>query len=283
MVFTTILTKKFTIGEILKNISVATLTPLVIYIMHLQNTQLSALNSLVVRTEFNSTEIGNKLKKLTDEVENLKKINTEQKAHIDVLQNQIQTQVRDTTTNIVTSDPNLIAVQNEMTQFYIKTAGIVIAVVLAAGIVYYVSTSTQSLLSMKGILPESTYKFIQRNTTFFQERAEYHYYDKETETSWIVNITNNEKVNLFVKPKDEYDFVSIFEWTKVLNEKWSTPQETTTQALEKILNTTPTDISTVPSGAEIDIIASNVVPTSTIDAHAAQVAINIADHIAKFF
>ena len=273
MLLTTILTKKYTIAEILKNTALSTLTPLAIYIMHLQNTQLLALNTSIVRAEKNSVEIADKLQALSEEVSNLKKINIEQKAHINALQNKIHT-------DFIQQDHNLVAVQNEMTQFYIKTAGYVVAAVLIAGVVYYVSASTHSWFSVKGVLPESTYKFLQRNTPFFQERAEYQHYDKATETSWIVNIINNEDVDLKVKPKDEHDFMSLYDWTRTLHDRWeASVEKTSTKAVETILDSTPTDISSIPSGATLDIVTSSV----TIDAQAAQVTADIAEHISKFF
>ena len=102
-----------------------------------------------------------------------------------------------------------------MTQFYIKTAGCIILGFVAVGLIYSITSNT-TIFSLKSMIPESSYKFIQRNTPFFQEKAEYYHYDKQTDTNWVVNITNNENVDLKVKYNGGTDYTTLYEWVASL-------------------------------------------------------------------
>lgn len=272
------LTKKYSVPEILQSIILAMGSSVMLYLTKDLNDQISTINSQALQT----TKCLDSLEK---EVARLKKQTIAQKSKIADLEQQLsdqnlQQEVIDKTVS-VSLNPDLLAVQNEMSQFYIKTAGYVLCGVVVIAFVYYITSTTSSLLSVKGILPGSVYRLIQNNTPFCQEKVEYTYFDRDTETGWLISIINNRKVDLKVKPNDSPEYMSLSEWLSSMNLQQPSATEASLQVAEAITSKLPTDISSVPSGTLIDIDLATTSVTHNQEFSAA--VTSMAEHIGKMF
>jgi hypothetical protein len=79
---------------------------------------------------------------------------------------------------------------NDMTQFYIKTVGVVIACVIVV-----------SALSNFGLINYSQSKFLQDYTSLFRESKTLTFYDSPTRTDWYIEIANNRAIeSIKVRP-----------------------------------------------------------------------------------
>ena len=77
----------------------------------------------------------------------------------------------------------LLTAQNEMTQFYIKTAGVVCAVGLGVIII----TGIKSYFNFSFLIPASLKNVIQDYTPFLQTKEFYTVHDKINNLDWIVS------------------------------------------------------------------------------------------------
>lgn len=100
----------------------------------------------------------------------------------------------------------VLLAHNDMTQFYIKTAGSICVVALVFGSFYYLSGFS---FSAKALLPAGFYELIQDNSYFFQTSRVYNFYETNSHSDWLIKIINEKHVNLTVKPEFSSDFIDV--------------------------------------------------------------------------
>jgi len=91
----------------------------------------------------------------------------------------------------------LLIAQNDMTQFYIKTAGVVCVVGL--GIIFI--TGIKSYFNFSFLIPTSFKHVIQDYTPFLQTKEFYALHDNANNLNWVVNVLNKKYVEILIKTK----------------------------------------------------------------------------------
>lgn len=99
---------------------------------------------------------------------------------------------------------DLMIAQNEMTQFYLKYIGIAII----AGVTIYVvgSVIAPTSFTIKALIPARLLSLIQDNTPFYQTVKTYTSFDRQNHLTWMVNIYNEKRPEILIKPENGNDF-----------------------------------------------------------------------------
>jgi hypothetical protein len=105
---------------------------------------------------------------------------------------------------------NLLQLQNEMTQSYILSLGIVVTSLFALGVLNHFFVG----IPLKAFIPTPLFSLIQDYTPLFREVKYYAYSDKLNDVIWIVKIINNKEAVIDYKVNTNthasaHDFISF--------------------------------------------------------------------------
>jgi hypothetical protein len=106
-----------------------------------------------------------------------------------------------------------LRIKNDMTQFYVKVAGVFVASALVIIVVHNLTgLLTLKMFSPKVFLPTSLYTFIQDNTPFFHDIKSYSYMDNVNDIVYKVTITDDTLTSILAKYtiSDDYMDISTF-------------------------------------------------------------------------
>lgn len=149
--------------------------------------------------------------------------------------------------NTPVSTAEVLKSRNEMTQFYIKSAGLFLGVVIIAAIANY----GMGILTFKTFIPTSIYSFLQNNTSYFASVKDYSLLDSENNLIWLVKITNEQKADLFVKPFKSKDYMDVFKFVKTLDEK--------SNVVNSCVDTfTPVVLNTANNAEQVNLVIDNI-------------------------
>jgi hypothetical protein len=147
---------------------------------------------------------------------------------------------------------------NDMTQFYIKTAGVVIA---SVAIIFLAQNLTGfftlKLLSPQIWLPKSVYTFIQNNTPFFHEIKSYSYIDNVNDIIYRVTITDDTLTSILAKYSVSPDYIDISSFiTSAMGNSG-----TVVSALNNIpsVNTVFDTVASTPVNPVLDAVTASVI------------------------
>jgi hypothetical protein len=157
-----------------------------IYILYLQNEQLSELTKRFSQTQESVRMLEGSYEKLLDQL-------GEKDAEI----------LKFLHASSSKNSPLPDLLNNEMTQFYIKSAGVVILGLVVLGGLSYIFPAA---FSLKSILPVSVYTTIQDWSPFLQQKETF--FHQEYGLDWLVEVVNNKKiVRLDLKPDSKFDYI----------------------------------------------------------------------------
>ena len=146
------------------------------YVLYLLNIQQKEQLKVILQLQETNALQQHKIAELTASISRLREII------------EAQEKIKHAIINQVNLDA-LIA-SNDMTQFYIKTVGVVIACVIVA-----------SALSNFGLINYSQGKLLQDYTSLFRESKSLTFYDSPTRTDWYIEIANNRTIeSIKVRP-----------------------------------------------------------------------------------
>jgi hypothetical protein len=146
------------------------------YVLYLLNIQQKEQLKVILQLQETNALQQHKIAELTASISRLREII------------EAQEKVKHAIINQVNLDALIAA--NDMTQFYIKTVGVVIACVIVA-----------SALSNFGLINYSQGKFLQDYTSLFRESKSLTFYDSPTRTDWYIEIANNRTIeSIKVRP-----------------------------------------------------------------------------------
>jgi hypothetical protein len=182
-----ILHHKVSFIEILQVFGPLSAIGVLIYILQLQNQQLHSLTKSFSKTQQSVVTLERSYQNLLAQL-------AEKDAEI--------IQYLHASSKIPAFDVNSALSNNEMTQFYIKSAGVVILGLLVIGTLSY---TFPAVFSLKAVLPASVFSTIQDWSPFFQEKDVFCY--QKHGLSWLVEVINSKKITrLDLKPHGLHDF-----------------------------------------------------------------------------
>jgi hypothetical protein len=94
--------------------------------------------------------------------------------------------------------------QNEMTQFYLKCAGVAVLGVIGVCVIKAVIPASFSVK----VLSPWFFQQIQNFTPFFQEQRTFTLHQDGFDFDWMVNIVNEKTLEILIKTSSSPDFVS---------------------------------------------------------------------------
>lgn len=162
----------------------------------------------MVLLENNINLLHEKLKKTSLVLDNLKNDNLQlkqilKKKSLELLE--IKTKIYGNSQDVATHiNTDLVVAQNQMAQFYIKTAGVIFVGAVVAVIIYKICTFG---FTLKALLPSSVFNLL-RNTWPFQERYTCAFSHVNSGSHWLVNFVNDEITEILVRQASAVDFIN---------------------------------------------------------------------------
>lgn len=137
----------------------------------------------------------------------------------------MQSKMGENITNITATptDAQMKLLENDMTQFYIKAAGVVVAGILVV-IIFNKISSAGASIGIKTFLPGSVYKALQDSTPWFQSKKSYTF--ESTDTSWLVDVINDRNVKINVKQKPDGAYQDVIEYMRIFKQEALTASTT---------------------------------------------------------
>lgn len=197
--FKTIINKRYSLLELFKSSTPFISITIFAYTYFILNNKISCITTNIKNLENNVADLEHYNKSLKEELR--QKNETIDKLINEVSKSEFVYQQPDINSSVLISN-------NEMTQFYIKTAGVI---VLCLG-VFFIVKYYAPMLSIKAWIPTSMYSWMQNNTMFFQERRPFSYTDMSSETQWLVTVINDRSIDIQVKPFQAQDYMSVSEY-----------------------------------------------------------------------
>ena len=240
--------KKFTLAELLPATFAVTFAIFILYINYIINQQVSHLTHKIEALSRSASDLEKSnvvfKKKLLEKSRELEKTLVDLDAK--------QTTQMETIEFPVVS-PEMLLAQNEMTQFYIKTGGVVLAGAVVVGLTLYLFPSLKIFFGAKYWLSSKVYRFIQDHTPFCQTVVEYRLKDNLTRTDWLVKLCNEKDVTLFVKPFADDSFVTMSKYVATLQSNStgigalpsSITNSLSSSAYHALISTVPESVSAV--------------------------------------
>lgn len=111
--------------------------------------------------------------------------------------------------------PEMLQARNDMIKFTVKA---VAGLVLGTGVAYVLYSFIGIPFSFKTLLPGFIYKYIHRNTPFFQEYANFYAHDKLNDIQWWVQIRNNTDTFIYGKFVNSGDYLEASAFIKSIIE-----------------------------------------------------------------
>jgi hypothetical protein len=138
---------------------------------------------------------------LQEEVFDLKNAVIHEEKEVQDILNQLSTvNLKNSEVTTQLQNAELLIAQNDITQFYIKTAGVVCVVGL--GIIFI--TGIKSYFNFSFLIPTSFKHVIQDYTPFFQTKEFYALHDNANNFNWVVNVLNKKYVEILIKTKGSF-------------------------------------------------------------------------------
>lgn len=140
---------------------------------------------------------------------------------------------------------DILKTRNEMIQFYIKTAGVLlVGTALFVFVFPGITAGFKSFMTLKYWVPTQTYALLQSKLSFLNEVKDFLYEDRVNGIFWCVKVVNGEYVKISGKFIADSDYLNVEEFAALLltrnNNIINTVGET---ALSVLNNPTTIDMS----------------------------------------